>query len=90
MLWKDGVPLKIESYSNHHIESAIESKANGSFWRFTGFYGHWDSAQRVTSWTILKRMKNNTEDPWLCGGDLNEILNHGEKKVSKEAGELDE
>jgi hypothetical protein len=48
-------------------------------WKLTGFYGHPESARRADSWVLLKHLKSLQPAPWLCVGDLNEILEPSEK-----------
>ncbi|KAK3221802.1 hypothetical protein Dsin_008827 [Dipteronia sinensis] len=45
-----------------------------------GFYGHPVAAKRYHSWTLLKRLKDISDLPWLCVGDFNEILYGFEKQ----------
>ena len=71
LLWMNEIEAEILSFSNNHID--------GSFWRFTGFYGSPEVIHRDQSWD-LRRMLNDTNNmPWLCAGDFNEILATDEK-----------
>ncbi|KAL5555260.1 hypothetical protein UlMin_037496 [Ulmus minor] len=49
-------------------------------WRFTDLYGNPDTSLRTQFWTLLKRLGDASSMPWLCGGDLNEILFGHEKQ----------
>ena len=77
LLWTDKVDISLLSYSRFHIDVAIAGL--GKNWRFTGFYGHPESSQRIHSWTLLRRLCSLSSLPWLCGGDFNEILQSSEK-----------
>ncbi|KAK2661602.1 hypothetical protein Ddye_000176 [Dipteronia dyeriana] len=73
MLWNEGVSIDLISYTQSQIDVKVIS--HGSMeWRLTGFYSHPDESQRCHSWTLLKRLSELIELPWLCVGDLNEIL----------------
>jgi hypothetical protein len=47
-------------------------------WRFTGFYcqPRWDL--RKESWYLLRFLRAQSQAPWPCAGDFNEVLNGGE------------
>ncbi|XP_073152576.1 uncharacterized protein [Henckelia pumila] len=55
---------------------------DATVWRFTGFYGHPESACRHFSWDLLYKLKTISElrdIPWLVRGDFNEICYDSEK-----------
>ena len=43
-------------------------------------YGNPDTTLRTQFWDLLKRLGDSQSLPWLCGGDLNEILFDHEKR----------
>ncbi|KAL5830904.1 hypothetical protein ACOSQ4_016258 [Xanthoceras sorbifolium] len=53
--------------------------SDGSLWRFTGFYGDPISANRIHSWSLIRRLAGLSNLPWLIGGDFNEILRWEDK-----------
>jgi hypothetical protein len=53
--------------------------SSGVPWKFTGFYGHPDPAQREDSCKLLRFLKRASPLPWLCMGDFNEIMDNSEK-----------
>ncbi|KAL5565829.1 hypothetical protein UlMin_028993 [Ulmus minor] len=57
---------------------------NSTCWRFTGLYGNPDTSLRPQFWNLLKRLGDSVSLPWLCGGDLNEILFGHEKQGGAE------
>jgi hypothetical protein len=61
------------SYSPSHID-AIVSQAGCDNWRFTGFYGNPEVAQRHHSWELLRQLNRVAGIPWLVMGDFNEVL----------------
>ncbi|KAL5541281.1 hypothetical protein UlMin_042503 [Ulmus minor] len=79
LLWTDSVDVRLLSGSKGHIDAIISSPDN-SKWRFTGMYGNPDTTLRIQFWDLLKRLGDSHSLPWLCGGDLNEILFDHEKK----------
>ena len=40
LLWKEGITVKIKTYSQDHIDAWIEGGWDGGCWHFTGFYGN--------------------------------------------------
>jgi hypothetical protein len=49
-------------------------------WRFTGFYGELKHSLRKELWRMLRFLRNESDLPWLCSGDLNEML-HGHEHM---------
>ncbi|KAL5565680.1 hypothetical protein UlMin_028844 [Ulmus minor] len=79
LLWTDSVDVRLLTGSKGHIDAIISSHDN-SKWRFTGMYGNPDTTLRTQFWDLMKRLGDSHSLPWLCGGDLNEILFDHEKK----------
>ncbi|KAI9187217.1 hypothetical protein LWI28_025643 [Acer negundo] len=79
LLWKEGFDVQVQSFSSSHIDSfVVDSRDNR--WRFSGFYGSSKSAERHHSWSLLRRLSDLFNMPWLCCGDFNEISSASEKK----------
>jgi hypothetical protein len=79
LLWKSTVKLEIQNFSRRQINAIIHPDgANGSPWKFTGFYGHPDAAKRLEGWSLLHHLSTLEPIPWLCVGDYNEILTTSE------------
>ena len=70
--------MVIKSYSLGHIDASITSPG-GLRWRFTGFYGNPRGANRRFSWELLQKPSGISDEPWVYGGDFNEILALSEK-----------
>lgn len=80
LLWKDGTNIDITSYSKNHIDANVRLTGSDKLWRFTGYYGFPDRAQRKKSWQLLKHLASQSSLPWVLMGDCNDILNPEEKR----------
>ncbi|KAK1620057.1 hypothetical protein QYE76_025574 [Lolium multiflorum] len=68
-----GVSMK--SFSNTHIDVLIQNDELGDLeWRFTGFYGNPERSKRKLSWDLLKYLRREYNNPWICAGDFNEEI----------------
>ncbi|KAI4979941.1 hypothetical protein ZWY2020_016694 [Hordeum vulgare] len=65
--------------SRYHIDTEI-TEADGFTWRFTGIYGEPKVEARGKTWLLLRTLKQQSDKPWLCIGDFNEILHSWEKE----------
>ncbi|KAL5551962.1 hypothetical protein UlMin_002138 [Ulmus minor] len=79
LLWSDSIHVQLLSGSRGHIDVQVTSH-DSTCWHFTGLYGNPDTSLRTQFWTLLKRLRDASSMPWLCGGDLNEILFGHEKQ----------
>ncbi|KAL5578353.1 hypothetical protein UlMin_020052 [Ulmus minor] len=79
LFWSDTISVQLLSGSKGHIDVLVTSH-NSPCWRFTGFYGNPDSSLRTHFWNLLKRLGDSSDFPWLCRGDMNEILFSHEKQ----------
>ncbi|KAK2655928.1 hypothetical protein Ddye_008980 [Dipteronia dyeriana] len=82
LFWDSNTDVVLLSYSVGHIDVSIHG-TNRCNWRFTGFYGHPEQAQRVNSWTLLRRLAGLSGLSWVCLGDFNEIMSDDEKMGGK-------
>ncbi|KAL0355322.1 UNVERIFIED_CONTAM: putative mitochondrial protein [Sesamum radiatum] len=80
LLWRKDVDVWIQSFSDHHIDATVQKASGMVRWRFTGFYGHPKTAKRKLTWSLLRRLNRQSQRPWLCMGDFNEILSQQEKQ----------
>lgn len=78
LCWKEDSDVRILSYSEGHIDAIIK-KTHG-FWRFSGFYGNPETEKRKFSWSLMEKLSETGDDPWIIGGDFNEIVSDEEKK----------
>ncbi|KAL5575991.1 hypothetical protein UlMin_017690 [Ulmus minor] len=79
LLWSDIINVQLLSGSKGHIDVRVSSD-DSNCWRFTGLYGSPDTSLRNQFWNLMKRLGDSSTLPWLCGGDLNEILFNHEKQ----------
>ncbi|KAL5556024.1 hypothetical protein UlMin_038260 [Ulmus minor] len=79
LFWSDSITVQLLSGSKGHIDVKVTSP-NSSGWCFTGLYGNPDTSLRSQFWNLLRRLGDSSSMPWLCGGDLNEILFGHEKQ----------
>ncbi|TXG63522.1 hypothetical protein EZV62_010516 [Acer yangbiense] len=78
LLWKNHCKVLVLSYSAGHIDARIHED-NGLQWRFSGIYGDPNPSNRMNTWTLMRRLKEVDNLPWVCGGDFNELLSMSEK-----------
>ncbi|KAL5539506.1 hypothetical protein UlMin_045993 [Ulmus minor] len=79
LFWSDSIHVQLLSGSRGHIDVKVTSH-DSTCWRFSGLYGNPDTSLKTQFWTLLKRLGDVSSMPWLCGGDLNEILFGHEKQ----------
>ena len=53
MIWKEGLDIRLKSYSNSHIDVVVFNEKELNLWRTTGFYGHPNARKRGISWKLL-------------------------------------
>ncbi|KAL8459116.1 hypothetical protein ACS0TY_036548 [Phlomoides rotata] len=80
ILWKAGVRADLVSFSTNHIAINISEQENNRLWLYTGVYGWPDKHLRTNTFQLLRRLAPRDDTPWLCMGDLNEILWSWEKQ----------
>ncbi|KAK8359329.1 hypothetical protein V6Z12_A04G087900 [Gossypium hirsutum] len=86
LIWKEGVKVDVQNFSNHHIDSLVTVDENEVI-RFTGFYGQVDPNLRSQSWDMLRRVKRTVKEGWIVGGNFNAIINNIEKERGVESRE---
>ena len=65
--------------SKYHIDAMIRED-DGFEWRFTGIYGEPKAEEREQTWRLMRTLKHQSDKPWICMGDFNEILLACEKE----------
>ena len=49
LLWTANINVEINSYSSSHIDAKVMGDLDDQVWRFTGFYGHFETQKRPES-----------------------------------------
>jgi len=79
LFWRRDVVVFAQTMSRSHIDAFISGDAfGGKQWRFTGFYGEPRREMRKNSWYLLRFLRAQSDLPWLCAGDFNEVLSADE------------
>jgi endonuclease/exonuclease/phosphatase family metal-dependent hydrolase len=81
-MWKAKNNIQVQNYSRRHINAIVKNGNNSKEWKFTGFYGNPEAANRSESWSLLRFLSSMAPEPWLCVGDFNEIVSLSEKSSS--------
>ncbi|XP_042983334.1 uncharacterized protein LOC122312737 [Carya illinoinensis] len=79
MLWSENTNASLFSYSRHHISLELLSEEGASKCHVTGFYGDSVVEKRRACWDLLRVLRPESNCPWLCMGDFNELLSNEEK-----------
>lgn len=74
LLWKEVFEVRILSSSLHHINASISDQLHNLNWRFCGIYGWPEQVNKGYTWQLLRDMKEEGGNNWVCAGDFNEIL----------------
>ena len=72
--------VEILFYLFSHIDVNVKGDRLEKDWRFTDFYGHFDTNRKQEFWQLLRSLRDQISLSWLCAGDFNEIMDDGEKK----------
>lgn len=80
LLWDKKVTISIQSYSLNHIDAIVFPDNSTAPCRFTGFYGEPDQAHRKRTWDLLRHLGMLSVLPWVCMGDVNEVLDDSERR----------
>ena len=79
LYWPADMKVDVQTFLASHIDVIIDLGVNDT-WRFTGFYGDPETANRESSWSLLRLLSHQFNLPWVCMGDFNEILFAEEKQ----------
>jgi hypothetical protein len=75
LYWNNYSDVSVKSFSSTHIDVMISNNLSGQgVWRFTGFYGQPTRSARYRSWELMRYLRREYDEPWLCAGDFNETL----------------
>lgn len=77
LLWSEMIEVEVLSYSQNHIDTKVIWE--GRVTCFSGIYGHPESHRKILTWQLLRHLHGGNDEPWLVGGDINEIMKSEEK-----------
>ncbi|KAJ1389174.1 Zinc knuckle CX2CX4HX4C [Sesbania bispinosa] len=81
IFWTDNIMVDILTTSTHHIDAKVSLNNGESSWRCTGIYGYPEVQNKKFMWEVLKRIHRDVgEVPWLCFGDMNQVMSNDEKR----------
>ncbi|XP_042972839.1 uncharacterized protein LOC122304645 [Carya illinoinensis] len=78
-LWKDGLEVELETYTRWHISLSVKLPEIENGVTLTWFYGSPEPSKRRGSWELLRALKPQNTNAWLCLGNFNEIMDQSEK-----------
>jgi hypothetical protein len=79
MLWKRGIDVELRWKGRMHIDVNI-TETDGFKWGLTGIYGEQRQDKQEETWRLLRTLHHQSDLPWLCIGDFNEIMFSFEKQ----------
>jgi hypothetical protein len=74
LFFSEEVEVDLLSFSPKHIDVHVHGGPFGAWWRGTFVYGEPKPSERHHMWTLLKRIKSNSSEPWVMLGDFNEAM----------------
>lgn len=78
IFWRNGRYLRDFTVTAQSISFHVNRASEGDI-KLTTVYAKCNRAERLTLWEDL-RLVNDTDEPWIVGGDFNIILNSDEKR----------
>ncbi|KAK9992171.1 hypothetical protein SO802_027156 [Lithocarpus litseifolius] len=63
LFWATDSNVDVQSFSKNHIDAIIDHGVDDA-WRFTGFYGDPETANRENSWSMLRSLSTRFTLPW--------------------------
>lgn len=80
MFLNKNVDICLRSFSSNHIDVSVNWES--LHWRFTGCYAPARPQERGAFWELLFKLwmvRQSENEPWIIGGDFNEVLYDSEK-----------
>ena len=79
LFWDSEWDVKLRTLSKSHIDVIVTEK-DGVSWRLTGIYRHPEKLKCIKTWNLMRLLHQQVTLPWICIGDINEILLVNEKQ----------
>ena len=73
LFWKSSINLTAVGSSKYYIDAVIDKDSDNE-WHLTSFYCEPETARRSEAWDQLRYLNSQTNTPWLCVRDFNEII----------------
>lgn len=73
MYWNNNLGMELIHFSQYHIDMKV-SETGKEKWRLTCIYGEAQRHLRHKTWDLLKFLSTESDLPWICVGDYNEVL----------------
>ena len=86
LFWDESMNVVLKSYNSRHIDVLI-TELDCCTWRATFLYGEPRAQDRHLMWSLLRRIRSNSGDPWLMIGDFNEAMWQTEHKSHRKRSE---
>jgi hypothetical protein len=73
-----GIIVDLLSYSHWHIDVHVQGGLYEQRWHGTFVYGELKASEHHQMWTLLRRIRPLSSEPWMMTGDFNEAMWQGE------------
>lgn len=80
MFWSQNIDLQILASSPNFIHAGVLIKDSKEFFECTFVYGNPMFLQRKSLWERIRALHPNSNTPWCCVGDFNEMLSMHDKE----------
>lgn len=74
LFWNDQLHVEIKDANERYIDAYVRLSDNAPLWRLTCVYGEPRSENRHHMWSLMQKLKTQSELPWCVLGDFNEAL----------------
>ena len=74
LFWDETIEIKRLSVGPRYIDVLVCLNPSSMQWRCTFVYGEPKASDRHLMWELMRRLKSNSNAPWLMMGDFNEAM----------------
>jgi hypothetical protein len=74
LFYDDDISVELLSFRKRHIDVHVSGGPFNHKWRGTFVYGEQKASERHHMWTLLRRIKLKSTEPWLMMGGFNEAM----------------
>lgn len=78
LYWKNDINLSVRVFKKYHIDATV-SEVDKHLWRLVLVYGEANRSLWYRTWELLRNLRGDSDMPWVCIGDFNEILRNKEQ-----------